>query len=288
MKRTLLALSAWVALGWSLGLVAPSGAVASDSLMDVKVEQRTYEVQLSDGHLYKVVGFLYYQGSVKNRPLQILTHGITYNHDYWDLPEVNHQDYSYARYMARQQYAVLALDLPGTGLSDHPNGDFYTLAESVSTLHQVAQQVKDPKAREHFDTVVFVGHSNGSLISTYAQALYRDAKAVVFTGWLNTPHTVPVDASTIGPVLQQGPAVRVPAELRTGLFYATGYADPAVIALDNQQADVISRGQLVDLLTLLADPSPIPNKLIDVPVMVQLGENEVLAPASAASLEAKA
>lgn len=288
----------WMAVSvrWVLGLVLAGvmglgGAARAEPeplSSDVKVEQRTYAVRLSDGRKYQVVGFLYTQGGARNQPLQLLIHGITYTHAYWDLPEVNHQDYSYARYMARQGYAVLALDLPGTGLSDRPEGDFFNLAESVSTLHQVAQQVKDPRAREHFDDMVFVGHSNGSLIATYTQAQYRDARAVVLTGWLNTPHALPVDPSVFASLLQEGPYIQAPPELRTAFFYDAPHADPAVIAVDNQLADTVTRGQFQDLLARLADPSPIPTRGIDVPLMVQLGENDAMAPAAYAPNETKA
>lgn len=292
MKSMVRWMSMWVALVVAGLCLVPGRAAAVEAEAEaprgIKVERRTFPVRLSDGHVYNLVGYLYYQGSLKNKPVQILVHGITYNHGYWDLPEINRQDYSYARYMARQHFAVLALDLLGTGESDKPQGDFIDLSESASSLHQVVQRLKATAARNTFEKILYVGHSNGALTITYAQAYYQDAQAVVLTGWLNTYHPLPVGDEVFGPLLEQGPYVQVPPELRTGLFYDQAHADPAVIAYDNAHADLVPRGQLVDLFTLLQNPEPIPSEKITVPVMVQLGEFDPVAPAAYAAQEAQA
>jgi pimeloyl-ACP methyl ester carboxylesterase len=190
--------------------------------------------------------------------------------------------------MARQHYAVLALDLPGAGESDRPDGDFIDLQESVSALHQVAQRLRATAEKNTFETLIYVGHSFGALIATFAQAQYRDAQAVVMTGWLNTLHEVPVDPAVLLELAQQGPSITLPDEMRTGLFYDAPHADPAVIAYDNQVADAVPRGQFLDLLTLLGAPESIPVQGITVPILVQLGENDQVASAEYASNEAKA
>jgi len=286
MKKMLGWMGLWMALLLGGGWASPGMAEAGEGR--ITVERHTYPVTLSNGKTYQVVGYLYYQGTLKHRPVQILVHGISYNHGYWDLPDINGETYSYARFMARQQYAVLALDLPGYGESSRPNGDFLNLAESVSALHQVAVRLRSQAERHTFETLVYVGHSNGALISTYAQALHHDAQAVVLTGWLNTFHELPVGDEVLGPLLAQGPYATVPAELRTGLFYDVAHADPAVIAYDNSVADTTPRGQLIDLFSLLANPEPIPSENINVPVLVQLGEFDAVAPAAFARQEARA
>jgi pimeloyl-ACP methyl ester carboxylesterase len=276
-----------MALVLGMVLASPGMAMATGP-RDVKVERREFPVTLSDGQIYTVVGYLYYQGSLKNRPVQILTHGITYNHEYWDLPEIGGQKYSYARYMARRHYAVLALDLPGTGESDRPDGDFIDLEQSVSALHQVAQHLRATAEKNTFETLIYVGHSNGALISTFAQALYGDAQAVVNTGWLNTSHDVPVPDELIEALRAQGPYIRVPGELRAGLFYEAAHADPDVIAYDNEVADTMTRGQFDDLMAILRSPALIPAGNITVPVMVQLGEKDPMAPGTEDYVQAEA
>ncbi|HYO65942.1 MAG TPA: alpha/beta fold hydrolase [Archangium sp.] len=284
MKKTIRSMGAWLALVLALALPAMAEAHGS---REVKVERREFPVRLANGQRYTVVGYLYYQGSLKNRPVQILTHGITYNHGYWDLPEVDGQEYSYARYMARRHYAVLALDLPGTGESDRLDGDALNLVESASALHQVARHLRATAEKKTFETLLYVGHSNGALISTFAQALYGDAQAVVNTGWLNTAHLVPVESGTLLEFLNQGPYIRIPGELRGALFYAPEYSNPELVAYDNETADTVTRGQYLDLLTMMASPESIPAGDIQVPVMVQLGDRDLLASASYAEAEAK-
>lgn len=283
MKKTIRSMGAWMALLLALALPALAEAHGSQG---VKVERREFPVRLANGQRYTVVGYLYYQGSLKNRPVQILTHGITYNHGYWDMPEVDGQDYSYARYMARRNYAVLALDLPGTGESDKLDGDALNLTESASALHQVARHLRATAAKNTFETLIYVGHSNGALIATFAQAQYGDAQALVNTGWLNTAHEVPVDQSVLLGFLEQGPYIHIPSEMRSALFYDPEHSNPELIAYDNETADAVTRGQYLDLLTMMGSPASIPTAGIRVPVMVQLGENDLVASASYARAEA--
>ncbi|MCY1075622.1 alpha/beta hydrolase [Archangium lansingense] len=284
MKKMIRLMGAWMALVLALALPATAEATGP---RDVKVERREFPVRLANGQRYTVVGYLYYQGSLKNRPVQILSHGITYNHGYWDLPEIDGRDYSYARYMARRNYAVLALDLPGAGESERLDGDALNLAESASALHQVARHLRATAQKNTFEQLIYVGHSNGALISTFAQALYGDAQAVVNTGWLNAPHTVPVDSSVLLEFLNQGPYITVPGEMRGALFYDPAHSNPELVAYDNETADTVTRGQYGDLLTMMAYPQLIPAGDIRVPVMVQLGDNDLLAPASYAAAEAR-
>jgi pimeloyl-ACP methyl ester carboxylesterase len=284
MKKMIRLMGAWMALLLALALPATAEAGGPG---EVKVERREFPVRLANGQSYTVVGYLYYEGSLENRPVQLLSHGITYNHGYWDLPELNGQDYSYARYMARQHYAVLALDLPGAGESDRLDGDALNLAESASALHQVARHLRATAEKNTFETLIYVGHSNGALISTFAQAQYGDAQAVVNTGWLNTPHSVPVDGDVLVELLNQGPYIRIPGEMRSALFYDAAHADPELVAYDNEVADTVTRGQFGDLLTMLASPQLIPAGDIRVPVMVQLGDMDLVASAAYAEAEAK-
>jgi len=284
MKTMIRVMGAWMALLLALALPVPAEAMGP---RDVKVERREFPVRLANGQSYTVVGYLYYQGSLKNRPVQILSHGITYNHGYWDLPELDGQEYSYARYMARRHYAVLALDLPGTGESDKLDGDALNLAEAASALHQVAVHLRATAEKNTFETLIYVGHSNGALISTVAQAQHGDAQAVVNTGWLNTQHSVPVDGSVLTAFLEQGPYIRFPGEMRSALFYNAANASPAVMAYDNEVADAVTRGQYLDLLTVLAYPQLIPAAELRVPVMVQLGELDLVASGSYAEAESK-
>src|SRR5438128_1688042 len=116
-------------------------AAAAEDNASFKIDRLVFPVTLSNGTTYSVVGYLYYHGSFRSRLLQVLIPDATYDHRYFDVPPINGHTYSYARYMADQHYAVLALDTLGSGESSRPDGDFLTVQETAESLHQVLRSV---------------------------------------------------------------------------------------------------------------------------------------------------
>ena len=140
----------------------------------VQIKILSFPIQLSDGTSQHLTGFLFFDRHnfkichkqrsysrvvkclkkrfLRNRTLQVLVHGFTYNHTYWDPPKKKLPNHSYARFMAKRGYLVLALDLLGTGKSSIPDGDILNIAESVSSLAQVLTtarlSLKSPR-KEH-------------------------------------------------------------------------------------------------------------------------------------------
>ncbi|HKP72578.1 MAG TPA: alpha/beta hydrolase [Pyrinomonadaceae bacterium] len=264
------------------------GALADERGNSVKVERLNFAVQLSDGQTYNVAGYLYYQGSYRNRTLQVALHGGNYNHKYWDAPEINGHEYSYARYMARQKYAVLALDQLGTGESSKPEGDFVTLAETASAVHQVISQLRSGgnQLGYAFNRVVLVGHSLGSINAVYEQGTYHDADALVTTGLGHVPHELPLPLPVIIE-LAQHPYFSFPEDLRAELFFYAPDTDPDVIAYDRANlADQLARGQLFTAIFTSFDPAATRVGQVTGPVLVQLGEHDALFPSSYAAGEA--
>jgi pimeloyl-ACP methyl ester carboxylesterase len=254
----------------------------------VEKEQVAFPVVLSDGQTYSLVGQLYRRPHLRQRTIQVLVHGATYDHRYWDAPDKGGHEYSYARYMVEKGYDVLAIDQLGTGASDHPDGDFFTLTEAASGLHQVLDSLrhKHNPAHRRFDDIVLVGHSLGSITAVAAQAAYGDADALVVTGLALTPHPPPVDPAVLGALLGS-PYVTFPSSLRALLFFAPGEASQQVVTYDNAfLATCVPRGHFVSAFEAMADPASLASELIAEPVLVQLGENDVTAPGSLASGEA--
>jgi len=251
----------------------------------IKVQRVDFPVVLSDGNSYTIAGYLYYRGNFEDRTLQVVMHGGTYNHKYWDAPSITAHPYSYARFMAEQQYAVLALDQLGTGDSSKPDGDFVTLAETTSALHQVLVQLRggsNPLGYA-FAKIVLVGHSFGSLNAIYVQANHADADALVVTAYGHVPHPLPFTDELIAE-LAQYPYFTLPPEVRAAVFYNGAAADQAVIDYDNSNLiDFLTRGQL---FTTFASVFQDPAGAVGGPVLVQLGEHDALWPASFASGEA--
>ncbi len=286
----------------------------------VRIQKIRFPVILSDGTRQTMAGFLYWDStkfvdchkqrpfpdfqkckdrSLKNHTLQVLVPGFTYNHTYWDPSSRILSDYSYARFMARQGYPVLALDLLGTGDSSIPDGDVLNLNQSVSSLVQVLTNVRSlPNPLGHkFSRIVLVGHSVGTAIAVLTTGTFPGiADFLVATGWSFAPHVVPLSEELIAAALAT-PYIRFPAPVREELFYFTPSARPSVIEFDNRfLADQFSRGVLVEGLPLLEalalgdiqaiqDISRV-NK-VNIPVLVQLGRFDVIAPPLLPEVEAR-
>src|SRR5207237_4336047 len=95
--------------------------------------------------------------------LQILLHGATYSHIYWDFP-YRPERYSYVRAMSRAGYATLNLDRLGIGASSHPSADALTRTSEAYVTHQLVQlALSGGFEGGPFEHVVLVGHSLGVL-----------------------------------------------------------------------------------------------------------------------------
>jgi hypothetical protein len=192
----------------------------------VRVQKIPFPVLLSKGPPQRMAGFLFWDPSnfkncqqqrpifrllkcikdrsLKNRTLQVLVHGFTYNHTHWDPPKKKLPSFSYARFMAQQGYPVLALDLLGTGESSIPDGDVLNITESVSSLAQVltaARSLSNPLGRD-FTKIVLVGHSVGTAIAVTTTGTFPGiADFLVATGWSFSPHVVPLSEELIAAAL---------------------------------------------------------------------------------------
>ena len=271
-----------------LVLVFSSINARADEDDRIRVRRVDFPVTLSDGNSYTIAGFLYYRGSFRHRTLQVLVHGGTYNHKYWDVPTINGHDYSYVRFMAEEDYALLAIDQLGTGLSSKPDGDFVTLAETASGLHQVLVQLRrrNNPLDYAFDRIVLVGHSFGSMNSILVQSTYHDADALVVTALGHVPHMLPIPPELIA-FLAQFPYFGLPPAARSQLFYYAPDADADVIAYDNANlSDQLTRGQLFTTFAAIFDPQADRVGMVTGPVLVQLGENDALWPSQFAAGEA--
>ena len=271
-----------------LVFVISSVIIKADDGNEFKVNRLDFSVTLSDGNTYTIAGFLYYKGSFHNRPLQVLVHGGTYNHNYWDVPTINGQSYSYARFMAEEGYALLAIDQLGAGESSKPAGDFVTLNETASSLHQVLVRMRSGNnpVGHAFQQIVLVGHSFGSINSILVQATYHDADALVVTALGHVPHELPIPPELIIE-LAQFPYFPLPAPARSALFYFPDAADADVIAYDNLNlADLLTRGQLFTTFAAVFNPEADRVGAVTGPVLVQLGEHDALWPSLYAGGEA--
>src|SRR5947209_4961596 len=98
--------------------------------------QSSVPVTLSalDSTVYHVATWLCSNGVVAGKTVQVLVHGSTYDHTYWDFP-LSPQTYSYVRQITNAGYVALNFDRIGTGLSDTPPALQVTLQSNAYVIH---------------------------------------------------------------------------------------------------------------------------------------------------------
>jgi pimeloyl-ACP methyl ester carboxylesterase len=256
------------ALLWIL-LVPAGEAYAASAQPPVRCARLTFMVAQAPGQPAEnqMAAWLCARGSIQHKTIQVLIHGATYDHHYWDFP-FQPERYSYVSHMTAAGYAVLNLDRIGHGESTRPpSGLDVTLHTAAFNIHQVVQQLRSGTMRVpgfgpvRAERVQLVGFSLGSFISTIEASTYQDVDAVILSAY----------SHTVGPggqasFLLSAPAafdpkfaplnlsldylVAVPGAKEQILYY-TPNADPAVIALDEELRQTITLGETLDIFPSL-------------------------------------
>jgi hypothetical protein len=211
--------------------------------------------------------------TVRGGTLQILLHGATYSHFYWDFPH-KPERYSYVRAMSRAGCATLNMDRLGIGASSHPPADALTRASEAYATHQLVQlALSGGLDGQPFDHVVLVGHSLGVLIAITEAGTYGDVSGLVLSGNIHNgadPVTWDAFLSALLPAQQAGPQfANLPDGYLTtatgtrGVFYYLPGAELAVIATDDATKGTAawSEAQGKDM-----------SKAIQVPIFASVGE----------------
>jgi pimeloyl-ACP methyl ester carboxylesterase len=238
------------------------------------------------GTEWSVAGWLTVPESPARNELQILLHGGSYDHRYWDWP-LDRETYSYVEHCRRTGHATLAIDRVGSGASSRPPGRLNSARSQAGVLRQIVSAARDGSlAGTAFDRVVLVGHSYGSILAGVAAGNHRDVDAVVFTGHLGIDsgardddprsaflfHDVTDDPAVahLRGLVDDGYLTLRP-EARIPTFYVAENADPRVLDLDEKIKGVMTLGEISDMGTA-ADAW----NLIAAPVLAVVGENDVL------------
>lgn len=185
--------------------------------------------------------------------VQVLVHGITYDHRYWNIADPADPDantYSWEYHAIRAGYATAAIDRLGSGRSSHPLSTFVDITSNSTALHDLVQALRAggvaAPGGHHiaFSKIALVGHSGGSLTSMIEASHFRDVDAVILTGFthkLNTTaalniagksYAAVLDPQFAGSLLDPGYQTTRPGTRRS-LFYAPGTdVDPRIIERD--------------------------------------------------------
>jgi len=189
----------------------------------------------------------------KPKTVQLLVHGATYNHLYWDFPGFDGK-YSYSKVANDAGYATLAIDRLGTGQSTRPPSQEVTYDAQISTLHQVIQALRKNIAGKKFSSVQIIGHSFGSAYAIGEAATYQDVDAMVLTGNGHKVSTLtqqqsvdffhPANTEARFSSLDAGYLTTIPGTRDDGGFlYDMSRTDPEVVKKDEATKDVISTAE---------------------------------------------
>jgi hypothetical protein len=227
----------------ALAAAQAPGAQAT-SVLALTCSAHTFPVRIADpGPASQAMwGQLCYRGNHEPATVQLLVHGATYNHLYWDLPYGDGY-YSYVDAATAVGYATFDIDRIGEGTSSHPPSSQLDLAAGAVALHDAVTALRSGRMDGNaFRHVIMVGHSVGSAETWLEAARYDDVDALIVTGAL---HAISPDISALQNDLY--PAAYDPAFAGTGLdtgylttlpgtrghlYYDPATANPAVVAAD--------------------------------------------------------
>jgi pimeloyl-ACP methyl ester carboxylesterase len=209
--------------------------------------------------------------------VQLLVHGATYSHEYWDLGTVHGATYSYAREVAALGTAAFAPDEIGVGGSSHPLSTLVTVDTAGYVTHQVVRALRDGSLTgTAFGKVIAVGHALGSVVVWDEAIRYGDVNGVVVTGAAHSR------AARFEAAMRASfyPAVEDPRFRTTGLDsgYLTtrtearaGLFCPAFIPEEERHKDVVPETELLTAQGLMVGTA---TRAIRVPVLAIIGSND--------------
>jgi hypothetical protein len=123
--------------------VLPTASAHADGLPEPTCAAYTMPVAITDpGPADQTVwGQLCYRGSREPATIQLLVHGASYNHLYWDFPYGDGY-YSYVDAATAAGYATFDVDRIGDGNSSHPPSTDVTLTAGAVALHDAVTALR--------------------------------------------------------------------------------------------------------------------------------------------------
>ncbi|GJJ05892.1 hypothetical protein Clacol_000079 [Clathrus columnatus] len=125
--------------------------------------------------------------------IQILLHGQTYAHGYWDTTWNGYQNYSYVSFSCQNGITSFAYDEICAGLSSKPLSEECQLPSAAAVASSIARDAKSGtlaqiltgRAKE-FQTVIGIGHSIGSVVFNYE--VIKNGASSPYDGLILTGH----------------------------------------------------------------------------------------------------
>ncbi len=233
---------------------------------------------------YHVASWLCYP-QTPGSSVQLLVHGATYSHVYWDFscPACQTNNYSYVQYMAQAGYTTFNSDRIGAGASDHPLPELVTIQADAYVLSQLISDLKTGAyGGPAFQKVIVVGHSVGSAISVdeASDPTLTSPDGLILSGFIQfvNPIELVTLATDIHPALLDpnlrlktlplGYITTIP-NTRGQIFYYLPNADTNAIAADEATKEAITDAEFATFFTIEATTVSLQ---IHVPVLEVLGQ----------------
>ncbi len=282
LKRLVMLVLALIVSISSVGIASP--VVSASGTMTCQPISAHVYVSALDPTQYSLQASLCWQGALAGKTVQVLLHGLTYDHLYWDFP-YEEPSYSYLAAAVASGYAVLNMDRLGAGQSDHPNDTEVSLTSGAYVTHQLVDDLRGGVfGGTAFSKIILVGHSAGSGIAILEASAHHDVDGLILSGYAHVlnPLAAPLLAAGFYPAIldpkfandgySAGYITTVPG-VRAQLFYDTANADPNVIALDESLKQAGTAEELAQLPVALL---PTVSLALTVPVFIADGQNDAL------------
>ncbi len=244
-----------VTAGLAIVAVSPAASAHAGGLPALTCSDYTLPVRIADpGPADQAMwGQLCYRGGREPATVQLLVHGATYNHLYWNFPYGDGY-YSYVDAATAAGYATFDIDRIGAGNSSHPPSAGLTVYAAAVALHDAVTALRTGAVDGHpFQRVIIVGHSLGSTEAWIeAGPLPRRGRASSSPApctrsappgsapWKPTVYPAADDPKFAGSGLDPGYLTTLPGT-RESLFYDPATANPAVVAADEANKDTSDR-----------------------------------------------
>jgi pimeloyl-ACP methyl ester carboxylesterase len=218
----------------------------------------------------------------EGRTVQLLVHGSTLSHRYWDCP-IRRETYSYVDRATAAGYVTVSIDRIGVGRSSRPPGDEVTLASNAFVLHQVIEQLRAGDITgAPAPAVALVGHSLGSIVSVTTAGRFGGVDALVVHGFLHEvapggaeqlfASLVPADEHEKfrGHGLPAGyMAMRRGAR---GQFYESATSQPEVIEWDEEASETTTTGEAATYPEFFEPNGPASQ--VSAPLLICMGQRD--------------
>lgn len=264
------------------GVVVVPRPAAADTPPQCQAVTRTVTLSDVDLEQYRMAGWLCWRGTLTQTTVQVLVHGLTYDHHYWDFPTA-WPSQSYVAAATAGGYATFAIDRIGDGISDRPlDASVLTTESAAHTLYQVVEALRTGAiGGTAFGKVVTVGHSFGSQVVAYEAGKYHDVDGVILSGSLHQtttgtfttvlPQFYPAQSDAkFGATTPVGYLTTIPGS-RGLIFYDAADAAPAVVTEDEQLKQTATDGEVATITN-----GDLVTGDIAVPVLLAVGQFDAL------------